>query len=96
MRAGEAGGMNAGGAGEGVHFQARIVGEEQPGCVGGVVARFDDGVLFEGVAVLDAGGNAAEVGEGLDGDGAMVLEFAQLSGIAGGAEEPDQIRATFF
>jgi hypothetical protein len=23
-------------------------------------------------------------------------EFAQLAGIAGGAEEPDQIRATFF
>ena len=88
--------MNAGRAAERVHFQARIVREEQAGCVGGVVARFDDSVLFEGVAVLDAGRNPVEVGEGLDGDGAVVLEFAQLSGIAGGAEEPDQMRATFF
>jgi hypothetical protein len=60
------------------------------------VARFDDGVLFEGVAILHAGGNPPEVGEGLNGDGAMILEFAQLSRIAGGAEEPDQMRATFF
>ncbi len=94
--AGEAGGMNAGRAAERVHFQARIVGEEQAGCIRGVVTRFDDGVLIEGVAVFDAGRNPAEVGDGLNGDGAVVLEFAQLSGIAGGAEEPDQIRATFF
>src|ERR1019366_6927542 len=96
VRAGEAGGMNAGGAAERVHFQARIVREEQAGCVGGIMARFDDGVLFEGVAILDAGGNPVEVGEGLDGDGAVVLEFAQLPGVASGAKEPDQIRATFF
>jgi len=55
MRAGEAGGMNPGRASERVHFQARIVREEQAGCVGGVVARFDDGVLFEGAAILHAG-----------------------------------------
>ena len=60
------------------------------------MARLNDGVLFEGVAILDAGGDPPEIGERLDGDGAMVLEFAQLSGIAGGAPEPDQMRATFF
>jgi len=54
--------MNAGRAAERVHFQARIVGEEKAGCVRCVVARFQDGVLFEGIAVLDAGGNPPKSG----------------------------------
>ena len=63
VRAGEAGGMNAGGAAEGVHFQARIVGEE-----------------------LDANRRLR----------GREAELAELAGVAGGAVQANQMRATFF
>ena len=50
-------------------------------------------------AVFHAGRDLAEAGQQLDLDRRHTgcqAEFAQLSGVAGGAAEPDQIVATFF
>src|SRR5471032_1300873 len=99
MGAGEARGIDAGRAAEGVYFQAGVIGEEQAGGVRAVMAGFDNSVLLKGGAVFDAGRELFVIGEQLDrrhSGSAGHSKFAELSRVARGAEEVDQIPAAFF
>jgi hypothetical protein len=90
--AGVAGGEDAGGAVEGVDFEAGVVGEDEgagrEGFIGG--EGFDGGVGFEGIAVFDGRGDfgvGGEVGDIVDEiveDGGDLIGFV---GVLGGDDE---------
>ncbi len=64
-----------------------------------VVARLEDGVGLEGLAVFGARRELFEAGHEFDFDGGVAggqAEFAQLAGVSAGAKQVDQERTAFF
>src|SRR5256885_13595444 len=71
-----------------VHFQARIVGEEESGSEPAVVRRFQAGIFFERRAIFFRGSDGVEASDGFNADReqlARKAEFPQLSRVACGA-----------
>lgn len=99
LRARKPRGINARCSVQGIHFQARVVGEQQPGRMPAVVASLEDGILLEGRSVFHAGRNLAIIRQQFNFDWCVPggqAKLPQLSAIAGGAEQPRQIFVTFF
>ena len=84
-------GADAGSAGQGVDFEAGVVGDDKLArCELGVVDGFDCGVFGEGLAIFFGRLDFIEIGEWIDGDGVRFgggAEVAQFALAGGGYEE---------